>query len=842
MANVVEISVKANDQTKSGFGSSTTNANKLGNAAEGVKGKLGLLKVGAAAVVGSGLVKFFADSTAEARESQKVNADTANVLKTTGGAANVTAKQVGDLATAISNKTGIDDEAIQSGQNMLLTFTNVRNEAGKGNDIFNQATGIMTDLAAKMGTSTPKAAIQLGKALNDPVKGIGALSRVGVTFTAGQKEQIKTLVASGNTMGAQKIILKELGKEFGGTAAAQATAGEKMSTTWKNVEEQVGTALLPVINKLENFISTKLLPAFVKLIVYLQAHWPAIKKVLLAAISPIIAIIKFLFEFIKSHIATFEALGKILIKIAPYLLAVGAAVVIMTNPWLLAIAAVLGIIAAWDKIKAATKVFVDFFTKTIPAAVGKVIDYIKQHWKIAALIAGPIGGAIILVLTHWNSIKKIFTDAIGAILGFLKQLPGKAVTAIGDVHVRLYQKGRQLIGGLWAGAVAFFWMNIDFFGHLAGTIINAIGDVHVRLYQLGRQLLGGLWSGAKSFFFTNIDFFAHLIGHVISALGIVNDRLMAKGRALIGGLWNGAKSAWVAVRTWFAHLIGNSAIALGVVGGRLVDKGRALIGGLWNGIKAKWNDVINWFKHLPGKIIKAMGFGSPPGWAIKAGGWIIEGMLKGVGHKVPSLAKYLANRAKELGKTLIALPIAGSQGFTGSRKDNKLMSQQLLKFFGWGTGPEQRAFDALEMSEAGYNQNAQNPTSTAYGMGQFLDSTWAPYGPKTSDPRKQLLYMMEYIRDRYGDPIAAWSYHQGHNSYGKGSWDIPSTQMATIHKGEMIIPAAPAARIRSGTGGGATVITLEINSAGAKIDDLMVELIRKAVRVRGGNVQFALGR
>jgi hypothetical protein len=54
------------------------------------------------------------------------------------------AKQVGNLATAISNKVGIDDEAIQSGQNLLLTFKNIRNEAGKGNDIFNQTTSIMT--------------------------------------------------------------------------------------------------------------------------------------------------------------------------------------------------------------------------------------------------------------------------------------------------------------------------------------------------------------------------------------------------------------------------------------------------------------------------------------------------------------------------------------------------------------------------------------------------------------------------------------------------------------------------------------------------------------------------
>ena len=130
--------------------------------------------------------------------------------------------QVGDLVTAISNKAGYDDEAIQSGANLLLTFTNIRNEAGKGNDIFNQSTRILTDMSTAMGTEPKQAAIQLGKALNDPIKGISALSRVGVTFTDGQKKTIKSLVDGGKTMQAQKIILKELNSEFGGSAAAQA--------------------------------------------------------------------------------------------------------------------------------------------------------------------------------------------------------------------------------------------------------------------------------------------------------------------------------------------------------------------------------------------------------------------------------------------------------------------------------------------------------------------------------------------------------------------------------------------------------------------------------------------
>jgi acid phosphatase family membrane protein YuiD len=185
----------------------------------------------------------------DAQDAEKANALTAAVLKSTGGAAKVSAAQVTALATAISEKTGIDDTAIQSNENLLLTFTNIHNEVGKGNKIFNRATMAVTDMSVALGEDTKNASIQLGKALNDPIKGITALSRVGVSFTAQQKDQIKTLVDSGHTLDAQKVILKELGKEFGGAAVAAATPMDKLKATLHNVSEELGGKLLPWINK-----------------------------------------------------------------------------------------------------------------------------------------------------------------------------------------------------------------------------------------------------------------------------------------------------------------------------------------------------------------------------------------------------------------------------------------------------------------------------------------------------------------------------------------------------------------------------------------------------------------
>jgi acid phosphatase family membrane protein YuiD len=221
-----------------------------------------MFAAGAAGV--AGLVEAFKGVYQEAREAQKTTAQTNAVIKSTGGVARVSASHVGDLATAISNKVGVDDEAIQSGANLLLTFTRVRNEAGKGNKIFDRATQTVTDMAAAMNNGKvttdglKTASIQVGKALNDPLKGITALTKVGVTFDAGQKKQIATLIKHHDTLGAQKIILGELNKEFGGSAAAGTTASQKLGVVFGNIEETIGTALLPAVDKVSSWLSATL--------------------------------------------------------------------------------------------------------------------------------------------------------------------------------------------------------------------------------------------------------------------------------------------------------------------------------------------------------------------------------------------------------------------------------------------------------------------------------------------------------------------------------------------------------------------------------------------------------
>lgn len=161
------------------------------------------------------------DSTAKTQAAMKQLEAT---IKSTGGVIGLNAKQLSSMADEYQKLSTFDSSEIVNGMALLGTFTNITGQA------FVDTTKAALDMSAKMGQSLKTSVIQLGKALNDPIKGVSALAEVGVSFTAQQKEQIKTLVESNQLYKAQGVILAELNKEFGGSAAAAAdTLGGAMT-------------------------------------------------------------------------------------------------------------------------------------------------------------------------------------------------------------------------------------------------------------------------------------------------------------------------------------------------------------------------------------------------------------------------------------------------------------------------------------------------------------------------------------------------------------------------------------------------------------------------------------
>lgn len=153
-------------------------------------------------------------------EAERVTAQLEATLRSTGRYTPELSQSLQDYATQLQGVTTFGDEAIIGAQSLLLTFTRIGDEA------FPRATQAILDTATAMGQDLRTATIQIGKALNDPILGLTALSRSGIQFSDTQKEMIKDMVAVGDVAGAQSIILKELETQFGGSAkAARETFG-----------------------------------------------------------------------------------------------------------------------------------------------------------------------------------------------------------------------------------------------------------------------------------------------------------------------------------------------------------------------------------------------------------------------------------------------------------------------------------------------------------------------------------------------------------------------------------------------------------------------------------------
>lgn len=155
-----------------------------------------------------------------------------------------------EFAEQTMKQTAIDDEVIKATQAKLLTFKNLAKTADVMGGAMDRATLAAIDLAAAGFGSAETNATQLGKALQDPIKGITALARAGVTFTQQEKDKIKVLVESGKMLEAQDMILSAIETQVGGTAAATATGSAKMTAAFGELSEALGTALLPLFEAL----------------------------------------------------------------------------------------------------------------------------------------------------------------------------------------------------------------------------------------------------------------------------------------------------------------------------------------------------------------------------------------------------------------------------------------------------------------------------------------------------------------------------------------------------------------------------------------------------------------
>lgn len=478
----------------------------LDTAQNKTKGWLGgvgdVLKTGLGKAIGFGVADLtlnviggIKDSFKGAQEAALGQAQLEAALKSTGGTAGVTADMANELAGGLQEITLFTDDATLAGENMLLTFTNI------GKDVFPDATKTMLDMSQALGQDVKTSAIQLGKALNDPVRGVTALRKVGVQFTDDQEKQIKALVDSGKTMEAQKLILAELQKEFGGSA--EAAANVQPWTVFNNqiedIQENIAGALLPTINDLGKQLvawltspevkagTAELVAAFKtalpqaldfgkkqlpplldflgKLFGILWDNREAIAAVVgvLGALSVIGTVV----GWVGGLVGILTTLGGVVSAAVPI---IGAVIAILGGPLTLVIAAIIAAIALlvtawvndWGGIQEKTQAVAQFISELVQSFLAGIQQFWMDHGEqIMTIVQG-----------YWTMIQGIFETAWALIRGIvtiaLDLLRGDFDAAGRDWQTMMQNKMQEIRANIettWNGITA--WL-----GGLPGTMLT----------------------------------------------------------------------------------------------------------------------------------------------------------------------------------------------------------------------------------------------------------------------------------------------------------------------------------------------------------------------------------
>jgi hypothetical protein len=375
-------------------------------------------------------------------------------LESMGNASGKTFEQLSASAEALRNLTGVDDDEILTKLTAnMLSFGNIAGDA------FDRAQLAALNLSARMQGDLQGATMMVGKALNDPVKGLAALGRAGIQFTEKQKEQIKGMVAVGNAAGAQAIMLSELERQFGGAAEAAGNAD-----VWKPMK----TALMDLEGAFEPIVRDVLGPLIAKVAEITRAF---------ANLSPETQ------KFIAIGAAVAAALGPLLVGIGGVVTAVGALLpvfgavaAVMSGPVILAVgAAVLAFLAFKDDIIPVVMQFATALKETLGPKIQPLFEALKGAvsaiGSVFAAIFGGGSGSTGADLKAWGqSIAQVFGAALDLITG--------AINIITNVM--------QALGALLRGDFSAMW------GFLWQAVKSAVGAILKAFETLFPGVIGSI--------------------------------------------------------------------------------------------------------------------------------------------------------------------------------------------------------------------------------------------------------------------------------------------------------------------------------------------------------------
>ncbi len=469
--------------------------------AEGAFGGLGktLGKLGgliAATFSVTAITNFAKESLAAAEGVQVANQRLDQIAKSMnlfGSETQAVSDRLKAYAEANELTLATDAEVIKATQAKLLTFKELALTADNAGGSFDRATKAAVDLAAAGFGQAETNAIQLGKALNDPIKGITALTRSGITFTAEEKEKIKALTESGKVLEAQNMILSAIETQVGGTAAATATASEKMALAFDNLKETVGAALLPVFEQL----SLSLLPL-------IESIAPMLAEIFTALIPVFDEVGKIIPDLIKGFMPLLSVFTDIIVVVARLAIQLLPIFVSILNAILPIIAAILPVLATFledlitplaPAILEIVEGFMPLIDALLPAFVQLLRTLLPVITQLLLDVFVPLAPAIISVVEAITplllTILPPLIDLINTLLIPALEFATAVFAAIVENGINVLQSGLSSLSAFltpFAEGFKSVWRDIS--GFVKSTINGILGFI--------QGLVNGVVDGVNS--------------------------------------------------------------------------------------------------------------------------------------------------------------------------------------------------------------------------------------------------------------------------------------------------------------------------------------------------------
>jgi TP901 family phage tail tape measure protein len=334
--------------------------------------------------------------------------------------------------------------------------------------------------------------------------------------------------------------------------------------------------------------------------------------------------------------------------------ALGVAIDFMLGPLgliVLAVAAVIAIgillVTHWDTVKkVASTVW-----RAVLGAITTAWDWVKKNWPmlLAILLAPFTGGLsliVLLVVSNFGKIKSFVGAVIGDIGGFFKSLPGYAVTAIADIVAFFFALPDRILFAL--GFLIGFWAR--FWHDLPGHAFDALKTAASVVADAAVWLVQKLWEGLTGAFWMVVGFFHDLPGHAWDAIKAIAGTTVNIGGWLISTIWQGVKDGAQAFWNWFTGIPGFLLNLIKGIGGDLWNFGKFIVDKIIEGIKAAPGAIWDAIKGLAGGLGSALGgiAGAITGGAGALASGVAAGVSKQVGGPIPTTGMYLLHAGEHV--------------------------------------------------------------------------------------------------------------------------------------------------------------------------------------------------